>query len=97
MTRVSIEGWYQDPFGAHQDRWFSAGTPTALVRDGETESHDPPPNEAIAGPLQDPVSSTPVDGTDLERADEAQQPLDGPDVSPAEAALDSAPISMPPS
>jgi hypothetical protein len=27
------EGWYRDPYGIHQDRWFSAGTPTSLVRD----------------------------------------------------------------
>jgi hypothetical protein len=92
-----IEGWYQDPFRAHEDRWFSAGTPTALVRDGETESHDPPPDEPFAGSLHDPVSSTPAEGVDLHRADEAQQPSDGPAVSPAEAAMESAPISMPPS
>jgi hypothetical protein len=35
------EGWGDDPTGRHEQRWFSAGTPTALVRDDLVEEHDP--------------------------------------------------------
>ena len=31
------QGWYQDPYGVHEDRYFSEGQPTKLVRDGEGE------------------------------------------------------------
>jgi hypothetical protein len=44
---MNEEGWYIDPFGRHEARWISDGTPTALVRDGEAESQDPPPDEPI--------------------------------------------------
>lgn len=67
------EGWYQDPYKFHQDRWFSGGTPTALVRDGDTESHDVPPSEPPPQPL---VRTEPPtfggDGEDLQRADSAE-------------------------
>lgn len=43
-----VEGWYTDPFGRHEARWFSAGAPTKLVRDGTAESYDPPPDEPFA-------------------------------------------------
>jgi hypothetical protein len=39
------EGWFTDPFGRHEARWLSAGQPTKLVRDGEVESYDEPPDE----------------------------------------------------
>ena len=26
------EGWYSDPYRVHEQRWFSDGTPTILVR-----------------------------------------------------------------
>jgi len=48
---MKAEGWYRDPFGIHEDRWFSADRPTALVRDGGVESKDAPPDRAIDGPL----------------------------------------------
>jgi hypothetical protein len=42
------QGWQPDPFGRHQSRYFSAGRPTYLVRDGQVEGSDPveqiPPN-----------------------------------------------------
>jgi hypothetical protein len=41
MNGESAEGWYKDPTGHHSERWFSDGTPTALVRDGQVEAHDP--------------------------------------------------------
>lgn len=39
------EGWYTDPYGRHEARWMSDGTPTELVRDRGVESHDAPPDE----------------------------------------------------
>jgi len=39
----NAQNWCPDPFGIHEARWFSNGTPTALVRDGGVESQDPPP------------------------------------------------------
>lgn len=35
------EGWWSDPTGRHDHRWYSAGLPTKLVRDGRTVSDDP--------------------------------------------------------
>ena len=37
----------------HQERWFSDGAPTALVRDGLVESRDDPPEPAWSGPLSE--------------------------------------------
>jgi hypothetical protein len=36
-----LQGWQPDPFGRHQSRYFSAGKPTYLVRDGYVEGSDP--------------------------------------------------------
>jgi hypothetical protein len=41
---VKEEGWYVDPYRPHEARWFSDGTPTALVRDKGTTSQDPAPS-----------------------------------------------------
>jgi hypothetical protein len=41
---MAEEGWYSDPFGVHQHRWFSDGSPTALVRDEGRTSTDQPPD-----------------------------------------------------
>jgi len=69
---MNEEGWYLDPYGRHEARWISVGTPTALVRDGEVESQDPPPATPVEGTLV-PVEVTPAtDGSDLRRADEAE-------------------------
>ena len=48
MTHGHAQNWCLDPFGNHQERWFSSGTPTALVRDHGVESQDPPPDSAFA-------------------------------------------------
>jgi hypothetical protein len=45
------QGWFVDPFGAHEQRWISQGRPTALVRDGRVEAQDPPPDRPMHGPL----------------------------------------------
>jgi hypothetical protein len=68
------EGWYTDPYDRHEARWMSVGEPTALVRDGDTESNDPPP---ATPPVRTPEriraeGGGPEDGQDLRRADEAE-------------------------
>jgi hypothetical protein len=65
---MHAEGWYEDPFGRHEDRWFSDGTPTALVRDGGTESDDPPPDERLPDTLVPAEVEASVGGADLLRA-----------------------------
>jgi hypothetical protein len=66
------EGWYQDPYRIHEDRWMSAGLPTRLVRDGQTESYDEPPSLPLPDVLvpADEHEHEPVRGRDLRRADE---------------------------
>jgi hypothetical protein len=44
------QGWAPDPFGLHEARYFSAGQPTKLVRDGRVESFDEPPSHPGPGP-----------------------------------------------
>jgi hypothetical protein len=73
---VNAEGWYQDPYGLHEDRWFSDGRPTGLVRDGKIESDDAPPPEATAGPLQAALRSNASAPDDLRRADDASHATD---------------------
>ena len=84
MTAPAAEGWYRDPYGVHQDRWFSAGAPTSLVRDQGTEGHDdPPPDPPPAPPAAIPeVDEFPSD--DLRRADEDE--ANGGQYDPAGAA-----------
>lgn len=71
-------GWFADPYGRHEARWISAGTPTALVRDGNVEHQDLPPEQphtfsSMSAPAP---SSDPRSGSDLRRADDAnRQPL----------------------
>jgi hypothetical protein len=86
---MPAEGWYSDPSGAHEARWYSEGRPTALVRDGTTESHDPPPAGATGPEWSDPCD-LPEEGRrdDLRRSDAAEA---GPAVSwttPEEAVWD---------
>jgi hypothetical protein len=63
------EGWFTDPFGRHEARWLSFGKPTKLVRDGEVEGYDEPPDEE---PTNHPERIEPHveanDGADLIRA-----------------------------
>lgn len=79
MGHAKPEGWCTDPFDRHEARWMSEGRPTNLVRDGDTESHDEPPE----GPfVHDPEPIEPRslrDGADdLRCADDAEGRL-GPD------------------
>ena len=51
VSTIPAEGWYRDPFAIHEDRWMSQGQPTKLVRDGGTESYDPPPDLPLPATL----------------------------------------------
>jgi hypothetical protein len=72
--RFHAQGWFADPFGQHEARWFSDGSPTALVRDDGLGSMDPPPLSSYTGQLE-PVAesegellhSHPDEGDDRER------------------------------
>jgi len=83
---VAPEGWYRDPYGIHQDRWFSAGTPTSLVRDQGVEGHDDPPAyPPPVAPAEIP-DTDPFPADDLRRADEAEERSPGGDLRRADEA-----------
>jgi hypothetical protein len=70
---MEAEGWYVDPYGRHEERWYSQGTPTALVRDAQVESHDaPPPDPPRSGSLTREQNEASDGATDLLRADDAE-------------------------
>ncbi len=48
MASEITQGWHDDPFRLHEQRYFSAGRPTKLVRDGKVECYDEPPAETWA-------------------------------------------------
>ncbi len=52
------EGWYVDPFELHEARWMSDGKPTSLVRDGDVESQDPPPDEGLPDQIERVAGTT---------------------------------------
>ena len=73
---VRAQGWYHDPYGVHEDRYFSAGTPTKLVRDNGQESYDPPPNRPLPDGDLLPAESAGSESSpwsDLERADQPER------------------------
>ena len=72
MREATEEGWYTDPYGRHDARWMSDGKATKLVRDGEKESFDAPPDEP---PTRTPVRvvSGHCRSDDLRRADDAER------------------------
>lgn len=45
MASRELQGWQPDPFGLHEMRYFSAGRPTKLVRDGRVEAYEEPPDD----------------------------------------------------
>jgi len=67
---VKAQGWYRDPYCVHEDRYFSDGQPTKLVRDGGVECYDPPPPGPAKMQLVEVRESQPRDGDDLRRADD---------------------------
>jgi hypothetical protein len=40
VTDRELQGWYRDPFGLHDLRYYHAGRPTRLVRDGAHEFYE---------------------------------------------------------
>lgn len=64
------QGWYRDPYGVHEDRYFSDGNPTKLVRDGASEAYDEPPPGLPPGPLVEVPPGEPGDSSGLLRADD---------------------------
>jgi hypothetical protein len=70
---MKAEGWYRDPYGLHDDRWFSDGRPSRLVRDGGVESYDDPPSENPPAELVR-VAEAPAYSGDTKRADAAERP-----------------------
>jgi hypothetical protein len=67
---VQAEGWYRDPWLVHEDRWYSAGKPTKLVRDDGVEAFDPPPDGPPKVELVEVSHAQASDGSDLRRADD---------------------------
>ena len=47
---MNAEGWYVDPYGLHGARWFSDGTPTALVRQRPGRLARPAAGRPVRGP-----------------------------------------------
>jgi hypothetical protein len=54
MDDRGLQGWAADPFQLHEARYFSAGRPTRLVRDGRVESYDDPPSDTYIPPAPPP-------------------------------------------
>jgi hypothetical protein len=65
LSQIDEEGWYTDPYGLHDARWMSMGEPTKLVRDGDVESYQDPPDSLPSHPAikiePPPESVTPAD------------------------------------
>jgi hypothetical protein len=89
MKQHEAQGWYRDPFALHEDRYFSAGQPTKLVRDAGQEAYDEPPDRPC-----DPAGLVPAesdtddrfDASDLRRADEAERSATARDLRRADEA-----------
>ncbi|MFZ0251473.1 MAG: hypothetical protein WAL61_16125 [Acidimicrobiales bacterium] len=64
MSTESEEGWFTDPFELHEARWMSNGIPTKLVRDGDQESYEDPPDEVWSCLPQPIKPAPPQEGSD---------------------------------
>lgn len=78
------EGWYQDPAGRHEYRWFSEGVPTDLVMDAHATSRDG------TGIVKDPavyasmdLAEPPDDGALLRTENSAPRHLEIVNLGPA--------------
>jgi hypothetical protein len=75
------EGWFTDPWGHHEARWFSLGKAADLVRDGGVEGHDPVPNTPptlTPAPIPHEAPGR-VGAEDLKRADDEERKIVDPD------------------
>jgi hypothetical protein len=71
------EGWYTDPYAVHEHRWLSSGRPTKLVRDGDVEAYDDPPDGPyVCEPERIETVPTATGGADLLRTGEASSQYD---------------------
>ena len=66
----AYEGWANDPFGAHEVRYFVDGRPTKLVRYGSVESFDDLPPKS-SSPVPPPAIEPPPRALWLEQTSEA--------------------------
>lgn len=69
---MTEEGWYSDPFRRHEHRWFSDGTPTALVRDRGATSQDPPSDAPYLEQPRPIEAATSLAEDDLRRGDDEE-------------------------
>jgi hypothetical protein len=92
---VTAQGWYRDPFGVHEDRYFSAGVPTKLVRDTGAECYDPPPPGPPEAELVEVTRIQPNDGSDLRRSDNSSAGAVNDYQATAWGAIDSALVYAP--
>ena len=60
MGAGELQGWHADPFLLHEARYFSAGRPTKLVRDGGVERFDEPPSGTWAPDAPTAVALAPA-------------------------------------
>jgi len=67
MARNTEEGWHTDPWDLHEARWFSDGRATKLVRDGNQQAYEDPPEEPYLH-LPEPIDG-PADPDDVKRGD----------------------------
>ena len=67
---MKAQGWYRDPYLVHEDRYFSAGEPTKLVRDGGLEDYDPPPSGPPKAELVEVRDTQTTNAGELRRADD---------------------------
>jgi hypothetical protein len=84
---VNAEGRHLDPYGLHEQRWFSDGQPTDLVRDEGVTSHDEPPSDEPPVALVEPPAAE--SRSDVHRADEAAtgEPYDAAKIANAGSAM----------
>jgi hypothetical protein len=69
----TAQGWFRDPYGRHEARYFAEGWPTELVRDGQRESFDPPPVVPPPERLVRAPDPRPTGSSDLRRADDHER------------------------
>jgi hypothetical protein len=73
MAELGKEGWYEDPAGRHEYRWFSVGVPTDLVKDAGKTSRDAI-SMTDAALYQSMQLAEPPDDRPLLHTDDAPQP-----------------------
>jgi len=74
---ADLQGWQADPFGRHEQRYFSLGQPTKLVRDGRVECYDPPPSP-VSAVVAEGVADAGPQGAQWLRAEADPSPATAP-------------------